>query len=290
MRVAILALLLTALAAPASAAAAERSLYVSLGDSWAMSVQGSTSGIPRFTESGFSEQLVRQQRARGKRWRLVQLGCAGARSDEMVRGKRSGMPCFGHTPPYRGRSAPTSQLAYAERYLRRHRARVALVTVVISGNDLYQCVRDGSADFDCITRELERVRTDVAAIARRLRAAAGRRVPIVGLGYPDLFLSYWIDPDTRFLAGASQGIFRDSWMPKLRAAYRASRATFIDLAAEFGSYGSLATAGENVPPYGNVPRPVAIICRETWFCQNGDIHPRTSGYTRIARVIRQGLR
>ncbi len=279
------------LALPSVANAQKRDLYVSLGDSWAASVQGQPTGPARITRSGFTEQLVRQQRARGKRWRLVRLGCPGLRSDEMIRGNTTDdEPCSGYDPPYRGASPSTSQLRYAERYLRRNRKRLALVTIVISGNDLYQCVQGTNVDFACLDRELARIKVDVGTIAKRVRAAAGRRAKIVGLGYPDLFLYFWIDPDTRFLAGASQDIYRDRWMPNLRAGYREGRVTFIDLADTFGSYGSLETADVNVPPYGMVPRPVATICQETWFCQRQDIHPRTNGYARIATAIRRSLR
>lgn len=289
-RITLLAVL-ALLALPSVAGAQKRDLYVSLGDSWAMSVQSSPTNVLRFSDRGYVEQLLRQQRARGKRWRLVQFGCAGTTTEEMIRGNPADDgSCTGHRPRYRNRSASTSQLATAERHLRRNRARVALVTVIVSGNDLYACAPRGNVDFACLDRELAEIEVNVGTIARRLRAAAGRKVKIVALGYPNIFLYYWTDPDKRFVAEASQGVYKDRWMPNLRAGYRRGDIRFIDLADTFGSYGSLATADVNLPPYGMVPRAVATICRETWFCQHQDIHPKTAGYRRIASAIRQSLR
>ena len=38
-------------------------------------------------------------------------------------------------------------------------------------------------------------------------------------------------------------------------------------------------------PYGQVPVAVATVCNLTYYCQYGDIHPKTEGYAVIARLI-----
>jgi lysophospholipase L1-like esterase len=286
------ALALTAvllLLVPAAASAQRRDLHVALGDSWSVGIQPTGEDrAPQRTAAGWTRQLRSRLRAGGRTARLVELGCSGATSEEMFRGRtdRSRPPCTGHRQPrYRNRSARTSQLRYAERYLRRHRRELRLVSINISGNDLTPCVRGDSPDLECINAGLRRMRTNVAVIARRVREAAGRRARIIGLGYPDLYLSYWVRENTRGLAGLSVGIFRDQWMPLLRRAYARRNIDFIDLARVFDSYEPLEPANVNVPPYGNLPAPVARICLETWHCSIQDIHPNRRGYERIARAV-----
>jgi hypothetical protein len=41
----------------------------------------------------------------------------------------------------------------------------------------------------------------------------------------------------------------------------------------------------DLAPYGRIPVPVAQVCRLTFYCQFGDIHPQTAGYTLIANLV-----
>jgi lysophospholipase L1-like esterase len=274
-----LAALLIALLAAPPASAQKRDLYVSLGDSWAMGVQPTgPGGKGRNTSAAIPDQLASVLRRRGRRVRVVKLGCGGATTTEMLRGRpdRSDPPCNEHTPVYRNRTPATSQVTYGERYLRRNRDRLALVTLVVSGNDLSACVRNGQVDGACLTSGLAAIRRNAGTIARRIRAAAGRSVPIVAHGYHDIFLGYWRSEPTRSLAELSQVFFRDQWMPALARAYRQAGVDFVDVASETDAYARLE---------GDNPANVALVCRETWFCERQDIHAKPAGYRRVAELI-----
>jgi hypothetical protein len=39
------------------------------------------------------------------------------------------------------------------------------------------------------------------------------------------------------------------------------------------------------PPYGRIPVAVADVCKYTWYCSEGNIHPHTLGYELIAKLI-----
>jgi hypothetical protein len=39
--------------------------------------------------------------------------------------------------------------------------------------------------------------------------------------------------------------------------------------------------------YGKIPVPVAEVCKLTWFCQLGNIHANTKGYTMEGKLIVQ---
>jgi lysophospholipase L1-like esterase len=274
-----------ALVLPASAPAAERNLYVSLGDSYATGYQPTGVGQGRATRQGFADQLPRLARSRGYRLRLVNFGCGGATTTSLV---RQTTPCRGPAvggPSYGGRT----QLAAAERFVRRNRDRVALITVSIGGNDVTACARDADP-VPCVGRAVEGIKRNVSLVARRMRAAGGREVRIVGTTYPDVILGRWItgqqaDQD---LARLSVVAFRSLINPALETAYAAGRGRFVDVTAATGAYGPLEQTVD-LPPYGVIPVPVARVCQLTWFCQYNDIHARTSGYRVIADLIAKTL-
>jgi lysophospholipase L1-like esterase len=119
-----------------------------------------------------------------------------------------------------------------------------------------------------------------------LRSAAGSAARIVGIAYPDVFLAGLLDHPggARRFAMQSASAFQSQINPQLRKSYESVGATFVDITKATGGYGSL-TEKTTLPPYGNIPTPVARICRLTYECQFDDVHPRTKGYTLIARRI-----
>ena len=56
------------------------------------------------------------------------------------------------------------------------------------------------------------------------------------------------------------------------------------MTAASGAYTSL-TRTVHTKTYGVIPVPVASVCALTWFCAQGNIHARTSGYTLIGKLI-----
>jgi len=266
-----------ALALPATAAAATSrapNLYVSLGDSYAIGYQPTGPGRGGATRNGYADQLLPLARARGYRGlRLVNFGCGGATSTSMIAAE--GCPLPARSPaPYGGRT----QLAAAERYLRRQRGRVALVTVSIGGNDVTTCAAPGRDAASCLAQAVPVLERNVRTIVRRLRRAAGRDVRIVGLTYPNVLLGLATSdvPQERQLAELSVTAFGTLVNPALAGAYASARARFLDVTRATGGYAPL-------------PEAAARICRISYFCVLRDIHLRTSGYREMARLIARAL-
>jgi lysophospholipase L1-like esterase len=269
-------ILLLALAFPAQAAAGERTFYVSLGDSYAAGYQPDVP--PRGWRKGFANQLVPLARRRGHDFELVNLACGGETTASFLRRKGS----CGAGPRYR-----STQARAATRFLRRNRGDVGLVTVSLGGNDVLSCTGAGVADpIACVAEAAERVERNLRRIMRRVREAAGRRVRIVGITYPDVVLARWLtgqQADQDFARLSIVG-FRDLINPALRKAYRSVRARFVDVTAATGAYGPLEET-TTLEPYGVIPKPVAEVCRLTHMCARADIHANTRGYGVIAELI-----
>jgi lysophospholipase L1-like esterase len=216
--------------------------------------------------------------------KLVNFGCGGETSASLL--DRVAV-CRGPGPG--GRSyAGSTQIAAAERFLRARRGRVGLVTVSIGGNDVTACAA-APDPVPCVAGAVGTLEANVREIASRLRKAAGKRVPIVGITYPDVILGRWIGPDAdQGRARLSVVAFEDLINPALERAYAAAGGRLVDVTRATGAYGSL---DELVPlPSGElVPRPVARVCELTYYCEFRDIHARTSGYAIIARLIAGAL-
>jgi lysophospholipase L1-like esterase len=277
-----LAALLAALALPSAAHAAKQStFYVSLGDSYASGYQATGAGVGQNTRNGFAYQLVGKARTRGHRLKLVNFGCGGETTTSILQRKT---PCGRASSPggpnYDGRT----QVAAAERFLRRNRGKVSLITVSIGGNDVTACAR--AADpVACVGTAVTGIEENGGELVKRLRKAAGRKTPIVGITYPDVILGRWIGADAnQDLARLSVVAFRDLINPALAKAYAAVGGKLVDVTAATGAYGSLDQL-TTLAPYGTIPVPVARVCRLTYYCEFRDIHARTAGYRLIAKLI-----
>jgi lysophospholipase L1-like esterase len=282
----VLALAL-ALAAPATADAAKpkRQLYVSLGDSYATGFQPSIVDQRDGTRNGFAYQLPGLAKRRGYRFKLVNFGCGGETTATLL--ERTAR-CAGRGPggvDYAGRT----QIAAAERFLRKNRRKVGLVTVSIGGNDVTRCVSDPDP-IACVTAAVTAIDENVAEIAERVREAAGKKVRIVGITYPDVLLGEWVGPNpSQDRARLSLIAFRELINPALERAYEAAGGTFVDVTAASGAYGPLEETTSRLAAYGSIPLPVAKVCEYTYYCEYRDIHARTSGYRLIAELIANTL-
>jgi lysophospholipase L1-like esterase len=275
------------LPAAASAAQHESQLYVSLGDSYAIGYQVTKpDGSGTATRKGFANVLPRAARSRGYRLKLVNFGCGGETTTSLLQRKTACPgPAIGG-PRYTGRT----QIAAAERFLRRHRGEIGVITVSIGGNDVTACARTADP-IGCVGPAVAQIKKNVGTTVRRLRAAAGPKPRIVGLTYPDVILGGWVSgqPADQNLARLSVVAFRQLLNPTLKAAYESvKRGSFVDVTAATGAYGSLDELVD-FPPYGMIPKPVAEVCRLTYYCEFRDIHARTVGYREIADLIAASL-
>ena len=274
-----------AVAVPASAQAARTSYYVSLGDSYAVGYQATGPGTGRTTRNGFADQVVDRAKARGHRLKLVNFGCGGETTTSVLKRKSS---CLGRAPGapnYAGRT----QVAAAERFLRRHRGKVKLITVSIGGNDVTACAREAEP-VACVGTAVEGIKRNGKTLVKRLRKAAGKKARVVGITYPDVILGGWVSGQQadRDLATLSVAAFRSYINPALKQVYKSVGGRFVDVTAATGAYGSLDEM-TTLAPYGTIPVPVAKVCQISYYCNFRDIHLTTAGYGVIAKLVARTL-
>jgi lysophospholipase L1-like esterase len=151
----------------ASTARPRTAYYLALGDSAAM-WNGDQSYPDVIADSLPQDHL-----------QLVDMACSGETTSSMI----SGSTC-----------APGgSQYQNALAFLRNHRRSMELVTIDIGGNDVVGCI-DAEDPTTCFTDGLATMQANLATILAGLRAAAGRRVPIVGMNVYDPLLGDWLAP------------------------------------------------------------------------------------------------
>ena len=266
--------------ATAAQADTHRQYYLSVGDSYALGYQPNGD-----LTHGFAQQLVPRAAKRGYDLTLVNVACGGATTESILyrKGCSKDRRPVGAKPYW-----PLTQTQAAARFLRKHRGDVKLVTVSIGGNDITSCASDPDP-ITCVAETVARINTNVTRLAATLRKAAGKRVLIVGTTYPDVLLGQWVrEPVNQSIARLSVLAFRQFINPALRQAYASADGEFVDVTRATGAYGSLERT-TTFPPFGEIPVPVANVCRLTWYCQKGDIHAQTNGYRVIARMVAHRL-
>lgn len=273
--------LVAMLALPAAAEAKDkRQLYVSLGDSYATGFQPTAAGQGANTRDGFAYQIPKLAQARGYHYKLVNFGCGGETTVSLLERTTE---CGGLGPggeDYTGRT----QIAAAERFLRKHKGKVGLITVSIGGNDVTKCAREPDP-FGCVGGAVEAIKKNVTKIAKRLRKAGGKKVRIVGTTYPDVILGEWVGATpNQGLAEASVAAFQQIINPELKKAYAAAGGKFVDVTAATGAYTPLDQTVAD-PTYGTIPVAVAQACAYSYYCEFRDIHARTNGYKVIADLV-----
>jgi lysophospholipase L1-like esterase len=269
------------LALPAAAQAKDkRLLYVSLGDSYATGYQPTAAGQGSNTRNGFAYQIPALAKARGYGFKLVNFGCGGETTVSLLQRKAE---CGGLGPggvDYAGRT----QMAAAERFIRKHKRKVGLITVSIGGNDVTKCAREADP-IPCVATAVESIKKNVTTIAKRLRKAGGKKVRIVGTTYPDVILGQWVGENpNQGLAQASVAAFQQLINPELKKAYAAGGGKLVDVTAATGAYIPLDQTTVD-PVYDTIPVAVAKVCELSYYCEFRDIHARTSGYKVIADLV-----
>jgi lysophospholipase L1-like esterase len=267
---------------PATTAAPAK-YYVSLGDSYSVGYQpvvsNPSTGVATTGYTGYVASHLHLK--------LANFGCAGATTSSLV----SEVGCPDVLPNTAGAQTYPSatQLAAAVSFLKAHKGQVGLITVSIGGNDVTACAKDPDP-VPCVEAATASIKTNVTQVAEQLRAAAGSGVPLIGLTYPDVLLGAYVYPAVPpttaavSLAQLSVTAFKSFINPTLEAAYAAGQGSFVDVTAETGAYTPLTTT-VNFPKFGVIPAATASVCTLTWFCQLGNIHARTIGYTTIGKLV-----
>lgn len=278
MALAALAGSLTSAAVAATAqAAAKPTYYVAVGDSYAEGYQ------PGYTDNsetlvGYTNQVPALVASK-KNLTLVNFGCGGATSNSILNSVSCGAPAT-NAPAY-----PTkTQTAAAVAFIKAHPGQIGLVTISIGGNDFDGCINDASP-VDCVNASMPVMKQNVNNLANQLRDAAGPTVPMIATTYPDVLLGAYLNGSSgQSLANESVLAFSLIVNPYLKLAYVSSNTSFLDITAQTGAYLPL-TQTTTLAPYGKIPQAVANVCTLTWFCTNGDIHPKAAGYTFIAHSV-----
>jgi lysophospholipase L1-like esterase len=287
-RTLIAATAIAALAFPAAASAKTKpSYYVSLGDSYAQGVQPiGPNQADIATNKGFNDDAYKKLHKSNKKLKLVKLGCGGATTDSMINGTK---PCI-EKLPYKSKSKATSQLTYAKKFLKAHKAQIAYVSVVIGGNDFAKCANepDNNAVIACLGPAVAQMKKNLPVIAKAVRSSAGKKAKIVGLTYPDVVLGAWVRSENgKNLAKASVPVFKDQINPALKGAYSKQKIGFVDATTAFGAYIPFEQT-TMLAPYGTIPQNVANICTLGWYCNartTPDIHLKPAGYSKLAGLL-----
>ena len=279
MRVLIVALLLLASVGPAAAAdpvlepTAEPTWYLALGDSLAAGYQPvGDPGDDHMTRAGYPDQLWLLARRQYPDLQLLNLACPGEDSATIrLDNGRCAYP--------RG-----SQLDEALAFIAEHRDRLAFITIDIGFND-FEC----SDDVLCVFTGIRNIEQRLPSILADLRAAAPD-TPIVGMNIYDPFLTFWLDEQTRVLAGQSV-VAIQMVNEALDEVYGAAGIPVADIEAAFAidDWQTLVP----MAGYGEVPRNLALLCERTWQCHppplGPDRHPHVLGFRVMAEAFAREL-
>ncbi len=257
-------------------------LYISIGDSYAAGYQPQSLTMGSTSKNGFAYQIVAKAAMDDEVFRLVNFGCAGVTTSQLVGENGCQAAALGPGAP----SYPNQpQAAAALAAMRVDPSAVALVTIVVGGNDVAPCLQSAQPQ-QCVEDALPVVRRNLTALVTEIRRVVGPNARIVGLTYPDAYLGEYVhgtDAAIR-IATLSRLLFSNYLNPVLKEVYTANGASFIDITTLTGAFGPLDRT-TTLAPYGKLPVPVANVCRYTFYCEYSDVHPTTAGYSFIADQV-----
>ena len=285
---AALALTIAALVPSAAPAKPATTYYLALGDSLSVGVQPNPAGVSAETNQGYTDQLAGLERSRFRGLKLYKLGCGGESTSSMLGiGNRTFCQYRGDRRLGYANRRKGSQIAAAEKFLREHRGHVAFVTLDIGANDVDGCAPGGHIDNTCLTNGINAIKTNTPKIARRLRAAAGRSVPIVAMNLYDPFLELYFDPATRAIAQASVPL---AVSVNKSIGEGSTRNGIHKVADVFKAFETLNTTPTTYRGQ-RIPRDVERICALTWMCapppRGPNIHAKRAGYGLMARTFKR---
>jgi len=283
-----------------STAKVAKPIYISMGDSYSVGYQNPTLGNTK----GFTGYVAMKEKLQ-----LENFGCGGATTTSLF--TQIGCPA--------GASAATDAVSYSTTdqvdavlsYIAQpvNFAKVQLVTVSISGNDVTACANNANP-IPCVQAAQATIETNVGNLVTDLDTALSANgdttAHIVGITYPDVILGDYVMPvgaTNPVLAALSKVAFDAFINPALNSEYTSvTRGAFVNVTS---AHYATATAGDdtggfnlttgaysgpmsNLTGFGKVPAPVAEVCKLTWYCNAstfGDIHANTQGYSFIGRLI-----
>ena len=264
----------------ASASTTSTGFYLAIGGSSSLGFQ--PTGIPahngKRTDNGYANDIDAMEAKKGTSLILRQVGCPGEKASTMI---------LAHDACYTGIGG---QMTASLHYLKAKFDDKGLVTIDLGFNDVRACLLGGIVDESCANQGLVAVRKDMPAIVRRIKAAAGPEVKIVGLLYEDPFLGDYLYPGS----GANAANLSLQVFAQLNASLMTIyRSDGVAMANVPGLFKSDATNEVSLDTVGPVPQNVALACTLTWMCAKPpwgpDDHPNNAGYRVIAVAIEGAL-
>ena len=261
--------------AVAGAATTTSAFYLDIGGSASVGVQPTLvnpRGAP--TASGYANDLVALEAARGISLQLVQIGCPGESTTTMLYG---GDHCY---------QSPATQLTTAVSFLQAHYADTGIVTVDLGFNNVVKCVKKATGVSACLDQGFAQLRQELPLIMTTLQAAAGPNVHFVGVGHYDPFLASALH-GTSGKATALRSLGAMSTLNRtLSGIYQSFSVPIAEVARAFKNFDRAPTTLASV---GTVATNVAQTCTLTWMCQlapyGPNLHPNDTGYQTIADAI-----
>jgi lysophospholipase L1-like esterase len=263
----------------ASAATSTSIFYLDVGGSASVGVQPTVSnphGEP--TSSGYANDLVAIEAAKGVTMELTQTGCPGESTTTMLNG---GDHCY---------QLPATQLATDVAFLQSHHDETGIVTVDLGFNNVVKCIRMITDVSACLNQGFATLRLELPQILSTLEAAAGPNVHFVGVGHYDPFLENALHGSTG-VARATRSLEAMTTLNRtLSNVYQSFLIPTADVARAFKNFDRSPTT---LPGVGIVATNVAETCALTWMCEPApfgpNLHPNVSGYEIIAAAIADRL-
>ncbi len=306
----------TQASAKPKATTAAGKFYISIGDSYSVGYQPAPGGGTGTATTGYTGYVA------GKlKLQLVNYGCGGATTASLLSftGVCGSPDSYGPPAATDAGVIPSgdSQITAAVAFIEANPGQVGLVTVSIGGNDVTPCaaasptnpVNGQTTAIGCVGAGLTAIEanigTEVGDIHSALIANGDSSAQLIGLTYPDVLLGLWVYPalspgnslaEQSIIAFEGLGASFEGINPALKSAYTAvSGGKFVDVTKATDAYTplkktvKLKPAVEATMPWLSgkvtVPKAVAEVCTLTYYCQYGNIHANTLGYTDIGKLI-----
>jgi lysophospholipase L1-like esterase len=230
-----------------------------------------SSAAPPGYDQGYADQLFKLERDKYTQLQLVKLGCGGESTTSMLYGSQDRSVAASCGPPsfYADRYPDGgTQLTEAVAFLNEQRGSGAFVTIDIGANDVLGPSGLGPA------------LSNLPVILAALRAAAGDRVPIVGMNYYDPFAPQaWSQGGLAALQAQVGGVV--ALNDAIDGVYAAAGDPVADVLSAF--------AVTDFTPVDGTPLDVLRECQWTWTCTppplGPDIHANTDCYRVIAQAF-----
>jgi lysophospholipase L1-like esterase len=241
---------------------APQAYYLALGDSMAYGFQPAKARArlpPTRFNTGYVDVFAARLRAIAPKLRVVNYGCPGESTRTFIHGGCPGRgDVKGLHDAFKG-----AQLDAALAFLRAHRGQVGPITLTLWGNDVFAELAPAcNGDLVCIRSHsspgLARFGSRLDSIVGRLRAAAPKA---------EIILTGAWNFDVEHLA-KSDPLFRsvDARVARVAAVHSARVAKMY-------------------PVFDPPGKEKARICKLTFICSQGDVHPTDAGYRAMAAAF-----